>query len=206
MRTSAETRTWPGPTAPLSPDPSSDSWVQSLACHEQSQTRPADTWPIMASKDCVPLVRSRFPLGNKGAACRGSGQREAGALSGGGKERGREGLVGAEEMRPPPPLPPQIISPVCRCGHSVGTLRALSWPESKNWPPPALQSHLAWKAGSSWAGTRPSLRRKVIWSLALGRKVLTHSGHGLPQPQLSRYLLEDRGFLGMPFQETSLCS
>lgn len=51
MRISAETRTQPGPTAPPSPGPSSDSWVQSPAHHEQSQTRPADTWPIMASED-----------------------------------------------------------------------------------------------------------------------------------------------------------
>ena len=168
---------------------------------------PGPSWPQKTLTCCTvfSLVRSRFLLGNKGPACRGSGQREAGALSGGRTERGGEGLVGAEEMCPPP-LPPQTISPVCRCGHSVGTLRALSWPESKNWPPPALQSHLAWKVGSSWAGTRPSLHRKVIWSLALGRKALTHSGHGLPHPQLPRYLLEDRGFLGMPFQETSLCS
>ena len=56
----------------------------------------------------VSLVRSRFLLGNKGPACRGSGQREAGALSGGRTERGGEGLVGAEEMCPPP-LPPLIV-------------------------------------------------------------------------------------------------
>lgn len=171
MRTSAETRTWPGPTAPLSPDPSSDSWVQSLACHEQSQSRPADTWPIMASKDCVPLVRSRFPLGNKGAACRGSGQREAGALSGGGKERGREGLVGAEEMRPPLPSPhgsfrqfADVGTLWALCEHSAGLnprtghllLCRVIWPGKQGaagqepGPPFAGRSHGAWLWGGKF--------------------------------------------------------
>lgn len=136
---------------------------------------PGPSWPQKTLTCCTAfsLVRSRFPLGNKGPACRGSGQREAGGPESGRDRERQGGSCGCRGDAPPSPSP---HSPFCRFA-DVGTLRALSWPESKNWAPSVLPGHLAWKAGSSWAGTRPSFRRKVIWCLALGKKALTHSGH-----------------------------
>ena len=212
---SEETRACPGPAAPPSPGPTSDSWVQSPAHHEKCQTAPADTWPTMASQHLnvlnpgLPSV-SRSLLGDKGRACKGGGQRRAEALRG--RKGGSSGCSGDTSL----PHPQTSLSSPLGGGGCIWKARrpvadvvavcALSWPESRNWPPPALQGHLGrGGGGAAGPGTGPFLCRKVTWSRASGRKALIHSGCGFSSSPAVSYLLQDSGFPGMPSRKPLCC-
>lgn len=86
---------------------------------------PGPSWPHKTLTCCTAfsLVRSRFPLGNKGPACRGSGQREAGGPESGRDRERQGGSCGCRGDAPPPPPPTAHFAGLqmwALCEHSAG--------------------------------------------------------------------------------------